>query len=104
MIKKLLIAALAACTLAGCSGTQTENDGTVYNPDMNPSDLGRSQAKAMVEGCSDTMDVQHFLLEVHAQACELRQQRGENAAREYREGFEDEVRELNPDLAARIFD
>ena len=103
-MKKLLFPAilLFATALAGCGGS-SDVDKIPVDTTSVAYQSGCSEARRMVSECGDSTAVQDFLLEFHAATCRIGESDGKAAARDHRQGFEDELRSLSPELAAEIF-
>lgn len=101
-MKKLLFPALVALILTGCGGSSDVNKIPVDTTSV-AYQSGCRAAERMLRECADSTAVQDFLLDFHAATSRIEESDGQAAARDHRQGFEDELRSLSPELAADIF-
>lgn len=98
-----LLASVTLLTLSGCS---CSSDKTGGNGKADTTSVayheGRDAAQTMIYTCGDSVEVQDFLLDFHADTYQTELKDGPDAARDRRQGFEDALREFDPDMAARI--
>ncbi len=88
---------LAACGCGSASGDYaTDTTSVAYT-------AGREAAIEMLELCTDSNAVEDYLLEFHARVYQTELRDGKEAASNLRQGFKDEVSDLSPELAERIF-
>lgn len=102
-----IFAAALLLLAPSCSGDKSAEKAAA-SPDSVPDrsaeyNAGRNRAHDMIVECADSSEVSVFLLRTHVDINRLRLEKGDLAADEYREGFENYVREADPALADKIF-
>lgn len=101
-MKRLMFPALAGMLLWSCGGS-SDVDRIPVDTTSVAYQTGCREAGRMLSECGDSTAVQDFLLEFHAATYSIEQTDGKAAARDHRQGFEDELRSLSPELASEIF-
>lgn len=105
----ILFFGMLATACSGSSDSRAEqaaaDTSAVYTPaDQEAYNLGASRASQMLARCgSDTTAIQDALLEIHAEASAIADQRSRRASIDYRRGFIDQLREEDPLLSATLF-